>query len=515
MTAFVYARVSTFEQYVNGYSIDEQVRLCLEHAKACDLLLGVETNCDLPGVFLDGGKSAYKKRLHERPGGRAMLAALRPGDTVIAIAPHRLFRRLGDTVATMDLWVQQGVAVKFTDYPGLNTDTANGKALLYLMAVMAQLKSELISARTKEAQSIHKINAPPKPPRPVQPAQEVSTKDLGTILQQLAISREPKPFQFSGTVRAYVRCSTKDQTVEHQRALIESLMPHDMQGAPIVWYTDTGVSAFKTKFEKRAGGGKLIDELQPGDMVVGWRPDRMFRSLMDTHRVIKLVHDKGASVATVEGNLRTDTLQGRMLFQVLGMFAEMESQDMGRATRMAMFGALAKSDKARNIRMPKFLRQVVQSRRERHYSFKECFTFEERFLMHIELHMTQKNYRDRRTACRAISNKWLAKKGLPSIKGEYGERIQPYLARLKKLQKEEFSERRQWLADRLSKRDKNEEVRYPLNIETIAWVDRRQQAFLKIARSMPGRLVDKQRLVSMAGACAQPADAVELFGRLT
>lgn len=515
MSAYVYARVSTFEQYVNGYSIDEQVRLCLEHAKACDLLLGVETNCDLPGVFLDGGKSAYKKRLHERPGGRAMLAALKPGDTVIAIAPHRLFRRLGDTVATMDAWVQQGVAVKFTEYPGLNTDTANGKALLYMMAVMAQLKSELISSRVRESQSIHKVKAPPKPPKPVVPVHEVSTKDLGSILQQLALDREPKPFQFSGTVRAYIRCSTKDQTVEHQRSLIEKLMPHDMQGAPIVWYVDTGVSAFKTKFEQRPAGGKLINELQPGDMVLGWRPDRLFRSLMDTHRVIKMVHDKGASVATVEGNLRTDTLQGRMLFQILGMFAEMESQDIGRAVRMATFSALAKSDKARSVRLPKFLSQCVKRGRERHYSFKDCFNFEEMFLIHIELYMTQKNYRDRRTACRVISNKWLSKKGLPPLKGEYGERVQPYLARLQKLQKEDYTERRQWMIDRLSKRDPSEEMRYVLNIETIAWVDRRQKAFLKIAKSLPGRLVDKQRLVAMAGACAQPAEAVELFGRLT
>lgn len=514
MSTYIYARVSTFDQYVNGYSIDQQIRVCLEHATQHGFMLGTETNCDLPGVFVDGGKSAYTKKLVQRPGGLRLVETLKPGDTLIVLATHRLFRRFNDMVQTMEHWVQQGIAVRFTEYPMLNTDTANGKAMLYVMAVMAQLKSELISARVKESRETARCKSEIKDIRVYKPVLESSSKDLGSIMQRLAVEREGKAFNTTGTVRAYVRVSTKNQDVDHQVNMIMKSIPADMADRPIEWYRDEGASAFKTKFEKRKAGGKLLADLQPGDMVVAWRPDRLFRSLIDTHRVMTMIHNSGASVMTVEGNMRTDTPQGRIMFQMLGMFAEIESQDISRLVKLGQFGAVGVNPAARRMRMPKFLREMKAHPRQKHFQFNEFFTSEERFSMYIELTMTKKNYRDRRTACRAISNKYLRRKGLPPVVGEVGEFVGSYRGKVKAMQKESFSERRQRLLDALNKLDAKDEIRHPINVTTIAWVDKRQDEFLKVAKTFPGRLKDKQALTMMAESCSKPEQAAELFRRL-
>jgi hypothetical protein len=82
------------------------------------------------------------------------------------------------------------------------------------------------------------------------------------------------------------------------------------------------------------------------------------------------------------------------------------------------------------------------------------------------------------------------------------------------MQKEEFSTRRQRLIEALSELDSAEELRHPINISTIAWTDKRQEEFLKVARTIPGRLQDKQALTMMAESCSKPEQAVELFRRL-
>jgi DNA invertase Pin-like site-specific DNA recombinase len=514
MSVWIYARVSTFDQYVNGYSVDQQVRSCLEYAKQHNMMLGDSTNCDLPGVFIDGGKSAFKKKLFQRPGGNLLMQNAKPGDTIIALATHRLFRQFGDMVAVMDKWVTDGVNVRFVDYPTLNTDTANGKAMLYIMAVMAQLKSELISARVKEAKGLAGVKQKPEPPTPKPTIMEKTSKDLGAVMQQMQVEREKSKFTFNGRVHAYVRVSTKDQTVDHQIEMIKKQIPEDMKNSEIIWYSDEGASAFKTKFERRKAGGQMLQALKPGDMVVAWRPDRLFRSLIDASRVLEKIHATGASLTIVEGNIRTDQAQGRMLMQMMSMFAEMESQDISRMTKLGHFGSIGVNPAARAVRMPKLLRSMKKHHLQKYYQFEDVLTPEERFYMHIELSLTQHNYRDRRTACRVISNKYLAKKGLAPVSGEFGDLVKTYVKRLKNMQKVEFSTRRQRLIDRLKKEPDGAEIRYPLNVSTIAWIDKRQKEFLRVAKMFPGRLRDKQALTMLASSCASPEAAVAFVERV-
>jgi len=202
------------------------------------------------------------------------------------------------------------------------------------------------------------------------------------------------------------------------------------------------------------------------------------------------------------------------MFQMLGMFAEIESQDISRLVKLGQFGAIGVNPAARRMRMPKFLREMKAHHRQKHFQFNDFFTSEERFSMYIELTMTKKNYRDRRTACRSISNKYLRRKGLPPVTGEIGEFVRSYVNKVKAMQKESFSERRQRLLDALNKLDAKDEIRHPINVTTIAWVDKRQDEFLKVAKTFPGRLKDKQALTMMAESCSKPEQAAELFRRL-
>jgi len=513
MVAYIYARVSTMDQYVNGYSIDQQVRTCVEYAQRSGLVLGIATNCDLPGVIIDGGRSAYRKPLVTRPGGLLLMQTLKPGDTVVTLATHRLFRRLSDMVAVMDKWTTDGVSVKFVDYPMLSTDTANGRAMMYITAVMAQLKSELISARVKESKQI-RSEVPARTAKIIERyVEEPCGKDLGSIMQGVMRDREEAAkYKFTGTLRIYVRVSTKDQTVDHQVELIKKTMATEFQGAPIAWYVDEGSSAFKTPMRKRPSGGQLLKDLQAGDMVVAWRPDRIFRSLIDASKVVDQVHKAGASLMTIEGGIRTDTPHGRAMMHMLSLFAEIESQDISRMVKLGRFGAVGENPAARKHALPKFLRKPKAHHTQKFYAFHNVFTQDERFHMHIEYYLTHKHYRSQAAACRAISNKWLRRAGLPPMGNEFGDTVRMYRKKLKTMQKEHATSRR---AKVLSSLDNFEdEVRYPLNPTTILKVSKRQEEFLAVAKRFPGRLRDKEALTVMIKGCVAQDDAVDFVKRV-
>lgn len=514
MPVYGYARVSTFEQHVHGFSIDSQCTTILTYVKTHARQLGEATNCSLPGIFIDGGRSAYTKKFAQRPGGLALLGVLKPGDTIIATATHRMFRRMSDMLTMMEHWTDNGITVVFTDYPMLSTDNPNGKAMLRLFGIIAELKSDLTSARIREAKALAK-DKPREKPAPVEYTPEpVLTKDIGQIMQALATERDKSKFSFTGKIRAYIRVSTKEQTVEQQRVAINNLLPHDMRHAEIVWYADEGASAFKTKFAKRKAGGKLLSDLEPGDIVVALRPDRLFRSLADMSNVIELIHNKQAYVQTIEGGIKTDTPFGKTLVSLMSLLAEVESQEISRSTKQGMMVAFGVSEKSRRNFLPKFLRGIKRHHAQKHFDFRQLFTAEEIMSMHIQLTLTGKNFRDRRTACRVISNKWLRRKDFPIVHGELGEPVEKYLARVKLAQRQEFTERRAKLIEVLSEYPKGTDVMYPINVTTIAWVDRTQTEWMRVAKTIPGRLRDKQGLTAMAAQCRDPEMAVDLMRRL-
>lgn len=515
MSYYIYSRVSTLEQYTSGHSIEAQCEAALRYVKSVGGTLGTETNSGLPGVFVDGGKSAFKKTLIQRAGGLKLLESLRPGDTVVATATHRLFRRMVDMVNTMEHWVEKGINIVFVDYPTLSTNTANGKAMLYIFSAIAQMKSELMSARLREAFALRKSKKAKLevvPPVSIQYQLPDSLKDdIGSILQEVVREQEQNNFLFSGTIRAYVRVSTKDQTVEQQRVMIERHLPNHMKQANIVWYVDEGESAFRTSLGKRKAGGQMMKDMQPGDIVVTWRTDRIFRSLLDMSKMVDSIHKTGAYLHIVEGDLRTDSPMGKMMVSLISMMAEIESQDISRSTKQGFFTALASSEGLRAQRLPKMFKAVKDHHLLKHFNFSRFFNQEDRMWMMQQFYLIKGQFRDRRTAARAVSNQWLTRKGLPTITGEYGTTRGIYLSRLEAMQKEEYSERRDAAIRQLSSYSKDVIVQYPIDTNTLGKLDPHMKRFMMVARKFRGRIKDKSILVTMAASCSNPDDVVKLI----
>lgn len=407
MPAWIYARVSTAEQLAYGQSLEGQVRACRRYCETAKLILTTSTNCDTPGVIIDGGKSAYRKPFETRPGAVFLAAGLRPGDTVVVTSLTRLFRRVSEAAQILERWVDMGVNVTFVDYPSLSFNSANGRCLVYCMAAVAQLKSELISARVREAKARKLAATAPQAPaeRPhrvaVPPSHQPAVEVLRTMSQE-------QPVQVSGRTLIYARVSTDEQSVDTQLSLLRQQHPGALE------FVDHGVSAWKTPLQNRPAGKAMLAELQPGDVVAVLRPDRIFRSLKDASIHIDIIRDKGAYLSILESGIRTDDLFGRLLLGMLSAFAQMESEETSRATKHALQVAIGDNETLLQYRLPRALSKIRPLSRT-HYAFADVFTLEEASQMWHTVYLTRHQYRSVAACVSYVANSALHAKGLPPV----------------------------------------------------------------------------------------------------
>lgn len=116
------------------------------------------------------------------------------------------------------------------------------------------------------------------------------------------------------TKYGYARVSTTDQDLTVQR---EALTPiTDM----IREEKQSGTS-LKNRSELRT----ILDFIHEGDVLVVTRIDRLARSVADLSAIVKELTDKGASLEVTEQNIDTSTATGNAFLQMLGVFAEFET----------------------------------------------------------------------------------------------------------------------------------------------------------------------------------------------
>lgn len=138
--ACVYTRVSTTEQAAEGYSIEEQERLC----KAAIESKGwqyVRTYSD-PGV---------SGRTMERDGLQSMIAAIKAKDieAVVIYKLDRLSRKQRDTMTLLeDVFMKNGVDIISLNET-LDTSTPWGRAMIGILSSFNQMESENIQMRTQ------------------------------------------------------------------------------------------------------------------------------------------------------------------------------------------------------------------------------------------------------------------------------------------------------------------------------------------------------------------------------
>ena len=113
----------------------------------------------------------------------------------------------------------------------------------------------------------------------------------------------------------YARVSTSDQNSSAQVAALEAA------GCTVI-RTETGSG---TSLENRPELGTILDFIHPGETLVVTRIDRLARSMKDLQVIVAKLRERGANIAATEQPVDTSTAAGKAFFDMLGVFAEFET----------------------------------------------------------------------------------------------------------------------------------------------------------------------------------------------
>jgi len=125
-------------------------------------------------------------------------------------------------------------------------------------------------------------------------------------------------------VAIYARVSTDSQTVENQLQELHAVAQRN-GWIVVAVHTDEGISGAKGR-DKRPGYDALLTGVARKDyeMIACWSVDRLGRSLPHLVSFLGDIQAKGVDLYLHQQGLDTSTPSGRMLFQMLGVFAEFE-----------------------------------------------------------------------------------------------------------------------------------------------------------------------------------------------
>ena len=125
-------------------------------------------------------------------------------------------------------------------------------------------------------------------------------------------------------VALYARVSTDGQSVENQLRELEAVAVKE--GWEVVErFIDKGISGAKGR-EGRPAFDKLCKGIvrREFEMVAAWSVDRLGRSLQDLVVFLNDLHAKHTNLYLHKQGIDTTTSAGKLLFQMLGVFAEFE-----------------------------------------------------------------------------------------------------------------------------------------------------------------------------------------------
>lgn len=111
----------------------------------------------------------------------------------------------------------------------------------------------------------------------------------------------------------YARVSTDDQNLDLQ---IDALKAAGCERI----YSDTmsGGTTTRPEFDK------MMDALRPGDVLAVWKLDRIGRSLKHLLEVVEGLHEQSIDLHLITEGIDTSTSAGKLMFSLMGSFAEYE-----------------------------------------------------------------------------------------------------------------------------------------------------------------------------------------------
>jgi DNA invertase Pin-like site-specific DNA recombinase len=154
------------------------------------------------------------------------------------------------------------------------------------------------------------------------------------------------------TAIGYARVSTIDQNLTVQ---IEALKA---AGCDVIRKEKVSGSSTKGRTELST----VLDFLRKGDVLVVTRVDRLARSIADLQDIVRALKAKGAALKATEQPIDTSTAAGKAFLDMLGVFAEFET-NLRRERQMEGI-AKAKAAGVYKGRRPSIDRAAVQKLRK-------------------------------------------------------------------------------------------------------------------------------------------------------
>lgn len=118
------------------------------------------------------------------------------------------------------------------------------------------------------------------------------------------------------TIFAYCRVSTLDQDPTMQVEAIKAKYPDAV--------------CREEKASAKSTNGRpvlelILDMIGQGDKLVIWKLDRLARNMRDLLNIVEELKEKGASLEIIDQAIDTSTASGMAFLQMLGVFAEFET----------------------------------------------------------------------------------------------------------------------------------------------------------------------------------------------
>ena len=113
----------------------------------------------------------------------------------------------------------------------------------------------------------------------------------------------------------YCRVSSLGQSLEIQEAKLRDY------GCEVIRSEKKSAASTKDREELNT----LLTFLREGDSLVVTRLDRLARSMYDLQNIVKTLEEKGVALVITEQNIDTSTSYGEMFMNLLGTFAQFET----------------------------------------------------------------------------------------------------------------------------------------------------------------------------------------------
>jgi len=117
------------------------------------------------------------------------------------------------------------------------------------------------------------------------------------------------------TVIGYARVSTTDQDLSIQEAALKAAGCEVIRSEKRTGTTTQGREELRT----------VLDFLRKGDVLTVTRIDRLARSIADLQDIVRTIKSRGAALKATEQPIDTSTAAGKCFLDMLGVFAEFET----------------------------------------------------------------------------------------------------------------------------------------------------------------------------------------------